>query len=173
MFLILSCLIIKLIIHNYLIYLHLYSSHSAHFGKTIRFLLFFFATEEFLLSVFFFFYTLNNTKALLYKSVKVFDELLKFTIFWFFLSYYYILLTHYLLNKNSTRIQYDSIKALEVNNSMVFNLVFTNSTIYRVLFFFLDYWLILLISPYIEHLISPEEIAMPLEISAKETIEEI
>ena len=56
---------------------------------------------------------------------------------------------------------------------MVFNLVFTNSTIYHVLFFFLDSWLILLISPYIEHLISPEEIAIPLEISAKETIEEI
>ena len=56
--------------------------------------------------------------------------------FLFFLSSHYILLTRYLLWLNLSWLIYESIKALEIKNSIVFNLSFPNNTILSCSFFF-------------------------------------
>ena len=73
---------------------------------------FLFATLEFCFLLFF--YISNNSITLFYKWIKIFDELLTILRFWLLFSYHHILLTHYLLKKNSLWLTHESIKALEI-----------------------------------------------------------
>ena len=74
--------------------------------------------------------------ALFYKYIKIFDELFKSLNFLFLLSFRHILLAH------SFRILwliFESIKALKIKTSTLFNLDFGNNTIIMLLFFFVNY----------------------------------
>ena len=65
------------------------------------------------------------------------------------------------------------IKALEIKTSVLLNLDFANNTI-MLLFLFLNYELILLISAVIAQIFKPTaELVLPIGISSKETKEEI
>ena len=76
---------------------------------------------------------------------------------------------------NSSRLIYDSLKALKIKTSMIFNLVFANNTILLCFFFFfLIIDLHFLIFAVIAQSFNPTaELLMPIEISAKESKSEI
>ena len=63
-------------------------------------------------------------------------------MFSFFLSHCYILLAHF-IKTNSPLIIFKSIKPLEINTSILFNLNFASNTILPG-FFFVNYWLLVI-----------------------------
>ena len=73
------------------------------------------------------------------------------------------------IKTNSSRIIFESIKALEIKTSMLFNLDFANNTILSCFFSFLIIYLGFLIPAVITQTFNPiVELAIPVEISFKE-----
>ena len=94
-----------------------YTLHILIKALFFRFLALFFG---FVLSVFFL-HSKQYNNIVLQIDQKIW-WIVKFLNCWFLLSYSHILLPHYLSKKNSSWLIFESIKALEIKTSMLFNL---------------------------------------------------
>ena len=80
-----------------------------------------------------------------------------------------------IIQRNSSRIIFKSIKAIEINTSMLFNLEFANNTILSCFFFFfLITDLYIVISEAVAQIFNPiAELVIPIRIPIKEPKPEI
>ena len=118
----------------------------------------------------YFFHTSNNTITLVNRWIKIFNNLFKsfnFLIYSFKLSYSFGTL---FIKINSAWLIFESIKALEIKPSMLFNIDFANNSISSSLFFFfliINLWF--LISAVIAQICDPiAKLVIPIRIPSKE-----
>ena len=106
--------------------------HTVHFDKS--FILPFFVLQRLGFYFLLLFYIWNNTMTLFYKWTKIFFKLNNLLHFWFILSYSFRTL---FIETNSSWLIFASIKALEINTCMLFNLDFGSNIVLSRFFFFL------------------------------------